>query len=119
MQQQDADDLTPLDARNSLLLERFDTGGKASAMSNESSYSLYKDPVRSASPDRYVAPSEGYRPPMAPSGGPVFRPMTPTMESGIRHNLDPDPGSYGRGPAFPPVASRYGASYNGGGYRDY
>lgn len=88
MQSRDMDDLTPLDARNSLLLGRPQSEGKISkAYSHKSAESLDREPVRPASPDRWVAAEEGYHPPMAPSGGPLFRPMTPTTERDVRASM--------------------------------
>ncbi|KFH47292.1 Flavin carrier protein-like protein [Hapsidospora chrysogenum ATCC 11550] len=55
MQSRDMDDLTPLDARNSLLLGRPQSEGKISkAYSHKSADSLDRDPVRPASPDRGI-----------------------------------------------------------------
>lgn len=121
MQARDLDDLTPLDARNSLLLERPNTEGKMSSFSHMSTNSLDKEPVRVESPDRYVAAEEGYRPPVAPSGGPLFRPMTPTTVNDVRASMGH--GFQDRQPTLPNVLPHYGQAYQpsfgGGGYRGF
>lgn len=108
MMLQEGDDLTPLDARNSLLLDRVDTSGKMSAMSMRSSNSLGNDPVRPVSVDRYEDVT--YRPPVAPSGGPMFRPMTPTTENDLQNN---QMAGFGRQPTLP-IVNPYSGTY---GYR--
>lgn len=133
----DLDDLTPLDARNSLLLldrqpsqpnqgyqPNLPTHTKSNSYS--STRSLEQPAVRPASPSQFygvaVADDGGYRPPVAPSGGPHFRPMTPTTNNDLR-----TPEEYsGRQPAFPAVSTMpaYGAAYQpsygtGAGYRGF
>lgn len=118
------DDLTPLDARNSLLLDRPDTEGKISTFSAFGRNSLNQDPVRPNSPDRYMAAEEGIRPPLAPPGGPLFRFLTPTpSHHGPSGSMD-STYNYG-GHQQPHAVSTYGhtrasSSYgSGGGYRGF
>lgn len=119
--QRDVDDLTPLDARNSLLLDRPGSEGKMSMFSVASSRSLNKEPMRPVSPDRFVAPSErGFPSPMAPPGGPLHRFLTPaaphhahsgSMESDLGFRPQPRVTSSVYAPAYATP------SYGGGGYR--
>lgn len=138
LMQGDTDDLTPLDARNSLLLDRPGSEGKVSMFSVANS--LEKEPVRSTSPDRFAGPMErGFQSPLAPPGGPLHRFLTPAApHHGHSGSVDSDLGSrpqpqpqpeqrprvtssvYG-GPSVYAPTSMYGAAYStpayGAGYR--
>lgn len=121
MARDDMDDLTPLDARNSLLLERPNTEGKMTAFSHKSSNSLDRNAVRAESPDRYATAEAGYRPPVAPSGGPLFRALTPTTENDVRASMGG--GFHDMQPTLPSVGPQYGNRYRptfgNGGYRGF
>lgn len=121
------DDLTPLDARNSLLLERPDTQGHKSSFSHGSVESLNMGPMRTESPDRFVGDGGYHRAPVAPSGGPLFRPLAPTTDGDVRGSMG-QPYDVGgpydnRQPAMPsytPYGHAYQGSYGGGGgYRGF
>ncbi|KAF4123921.1 Transient receptor potential (TRP) ion channel [Geosmithia morbida] len=110
----DADDLTPLDARNSLLLERFPTNKSKMSNDSESISSLNKAPVRPASREYYMAAQEPYDyrrtntpTPVAPSGGPLFRTMTPTTDNDLRPGVGPG------------VQQQQQQQYRGVGYSGY
>lgn len=117
----DVDDLTPLDARNSLLLERPGAEGKMSTFSIVNRNSLSNPPVRANSPDRYMAAEEGYnRPSLAPPGGPLFRFLTPAPHHGHSNSVDSQQSDNGYRQPQPvdPYGQSYMPSYgNGGGYR--
>jgi hypothetical protein len=118
------DNLTPLDARNSLLLDRGPIPEKSlfaiSADLNE------KGHVRNDSAERYYQNSGDLRPPVAPSGGPMYRPLTPTMANdshGLLNGAAPL-GMSDRQPMLPNIDREYRGAYgpsrtygNGPNYR--
>ncbi|KFA72587.1 hypothetical protein S40288_10100 [Stachybotrys chartarum IBT 40288] len=105
--QRDMDTLTPLDARNSLLF----TTGKPPVFAHTSISE--KRSSRSASPDVYAVAEEGLRPALAPSGGPLYRPLTPSMPFDVNQSL-----VRGAAPLGAQDQARY-AAYSPGGYRSY
>jgi hypothetical protein len=79
------DTLTPLDARNSLLLDRPNTSQRKSFL-GVPPITTEKTPGYVTTQDPYSA-SDGLRPPMAPSGGPMYRPLTPTTATDVNQSL--------------------------------
>ncbi|ODA83936.1 hypothetical protein RJ55_02453 [Drechmeria coniospora] len=126
--QRDMDNITPLDARNSLLLGP----GRSTKGSMSSTSSGLKDlsPGFSNSPERYYSMGEAMQPPPAPSGGPLYRPLTPTRLQET-HNLVENAAPIGMGgpqPLLPTVERDYRGTYgrgfssdqgNGSGYHRY
>jgi hypothetical protein len=137
----DMDTLTPLDARNSLLLERAKTNDTF-AIANTGLSDTKPTPAREPSPDRYFAvanpanPYNGSR----PSTGATYRPLTPVSGSPSDNllmnaaplgqsqptipNLRYDGGASGNyspaggNAAYAPAPSRpYNGAYGVGGYR--
>lgn len=125
------DNLTPLDARNSLLLNRQDISGTSMfTISN----TFEKDHKRSMSGDHYSAAEEGLRPTNDTTTSlPSYRNLTPANMNDSRDSLVPGAAPYGnREPTLPNVGSYRGYSgagfckptgqygmYNGGGYRGF
>ncbi|KAI1450446.1 TRP-domain-containing protein [Annulohypoxylon stygium] len=112
--QRDMDTLTPLDARNSLLLERVKSN-EARITISYNTPSDYKLPVKRAdSPDQYISvsvePTTGY----SPLNAPYNRPLTPSTPMGgtnvSRENLVHSAAPVGQQPTIPNV---------GGGYPTY
>lgn len=109
------DTLTPLDARNSLLLDRTTPGGEKSMFSVPSTMDVKVDP-RSTSPDQYHDVEEGLRPETGLSGGSHYRSLTPSGGGEARQSLIKGAApvsTYGGGYDQPPP---YGS---GGGYRGF
>ncbi|OAA48727.1 Transient receptor potential (TRP) domain containing protein [Metarhizium rileyi] len=119
----DMDNLTPLDARNSLLLDRTPLPEKhmftLSADLNE------KGHLRNDSAERYYLGGGDIRPPVAPSGGHMYRPLTPTIANDSQSLLDGAApiGLSDQQPTVPVVERVYRGTYgpsatygNGGGY---
>ncbi|KAK3328952.1 hypothetical protein B0H66DRAFT_7645 [Apodospora peruviana] len=128
MEKLQRDTLTPLDARNSLLLDRPKTVTSDDSFSD--TFSINKTgfatetkamPARSPSPDRFLSVNSGAPNPLfAPSGGAAYRPLTPSSPlpppsaGGInasRENLVPM-----RQPTLPNVG---GGGYQGAGGPGY
>lgn len=114
------DDLTPLDARNSLLLDRPQTGAGTSIFS-VSSTMKEKSAMRPQSSERYAAQGDGLRPvPSIPGGFPMYRALTPTGAGDSAHNLIqptlPLGSLEGRQPTLPNL-NGYGAGGYGSAYR--
>ncbi|KAK2592868.1 hypothetical protein QQS21_009435 [Conoideocrella luteorostrata] len=107
----DMDNLTPLDARNSLLLDRAPLPEKsmfaASTDLNE------KGHLRTESAERYYPIGGEMRPPVAPSGGPMYRPLTPTMANDSQNLLDGAApiGVLHQQPTVPSVGREYSGAY--------
>ncbi|KAM0427520.1 hypothetical protein ACHAPT_007480 [Fusarium lateritium] len=134
--QRDMDTLTPLDARNSLLLDRKDdTNNNNISMFAISAPIQEKQHRRSMSPDRYVAAEEGLRAnDMASSPPSYYRDLTPMDNNDSQHlvhgtapvawaHRPPSPigmGRYdgGHGGYSPLNRQSYGYG-NGGGYRGF
>ncbi|KAF7560852.1 hypothetical protein G7046_g3282 [Stylonectria norvegica] len=128
----DNDDLTSLDARNSLLLDR--PQDNKMAMFPISSSWKETEAQRSRSPDRYAAAEEGRNPSTAfSSSPPLYRPLTHADPNEARHSLldeaapvgyvdqqpsHPSTRTYGGGGYNPPHVQSSGLS-NGGGYRGF
>jgi hypothetical protein len=130
------DDLTPLDARNSLLMNGAHHGKSISLTSIKRPNSLDSPAVRAETPTGY-GDGNTFMPPIAPSGGPLYRPMTPTMATDLpgsqmyghrRQTTLPDVELGGPQPTLPNVnigvAQPYGPSYSyegqyGGGNNAY
>lgn len=111
--QRDMDTLTPLDARNSLLLDRPQAGPAPSILSISSTM-REKQAARVDSSEQYAAPvADEPRP--ALSGVPTYRALTPTGPNDSTQNLiQPTPslgGLEGRQPTLPNLGG-----YGGGGY---
>ena len=117
----DMDNLTPLDARNSLLLDRSRSGAQTSMLSVSSDLKE-KYLGRPESPERYYPGGEALRPPVAPSGGPLYRPLTPTLPNdGTQRLVDGAApiGMGGRQPLLPTVEREYRGPYGQGyGYNN-
>ncbi|KAM5355910.1 hypothetical protein ACJ41O_002556 [Fusarium nematophilum] len=133
--QRDMDTLTPLDARNSLLLDRKDASNSNMSMFTISGPIKEKESRRSMSPDRYVAAEEGLQPANnnLSSGPPYLRPLTP-LDGNDSQNLmqsaapvgwaqrDPSPPGMGRYDGYGGYSPLNRQSYgygNGGGYRGF
>ncbi|KAG9257975.1 uncharacterized protein F5Z01DRAFT_312220 [Emericellopsis atlantica] len=105
------DDLTPLDARNSLLMGGSHHGKSISLSSIRKPNSLDHPAVRAETPSDYAG-GNTFLPPIAPSGGPLYRPMTPTRATDLAASQ-----IYGNRPqpTLPDVelgaAQAYGAPY--------
>ncbi|KAI0889140.1 TRP-domain-containing protein [Annulohypoxylon maeteangense] len=123
--QRDMDTLTPLDARNSLLLERVKTGETKITISYNNAPSDYKLPVKRDSSDQYmsisVEPTNAY----SPLNAPYNRPLTPSAPMGganpSRDNLVHSAAPITQQPTIPNVGGGYPA-YNQGqqnGYAGY
>ncbi|KAI6081628.1 TRP-domain-containing protein [Hypoxylon rubiginosum] len=114
--QRDMDTLTPLDARNSLLLDRTKTNETSITISYANAAAdIKKQPSRrDSSPERYVGvaiePSDAY----SPLNAPYSRPLTPSMPMGLnqsRESLRSNAAPLGQQqPTLPNL---------GGGYGDY
>ncbi|KAI1761008.1 TRP-domain-containing protein [Hypoxylon sp. FL1150] len=90
--QRDMDTLTPLDARNSLLLDRIKTNESRITISYANNAAdMKKQPSsrRDSSPERYIGvaiePSDAYSPLDAPY---TTRPLTPSMPMGANHSRE-------------------------------
>ncbi|KAK3185630.1 hypothetical protein K4F52_005495 [Lecanicillium sp. MT-2017a] len=102
----DFDTLTPLDARNSLLLLHPNVGEK-STYSIPSIDNSERRPLRSESPDRYypdhpthgATRSDGSMHRLAPGSGFPYRPLTPSNEPAATARMYPSPP--GRNPTVP------------------
>ncbi|KAG8421260.1 hypothetical protein J3458_003151 [Metarhizium acridum] len=119
----DMDNLTPLDARNSLLLDRAPMPEKS--MFAVSSDLNKKGHLRNGSAERFYPGGGDIRPPVAPSGGHMYRPLTPTIAKDSQSLLDGAApiGTSDRQPTVPNVDGEYHGAYgpsttygNGGGY---
>ena len=121
----DVDNLTPLDARNSLLLERDYPGHKKNMFSVTSIGHDKEVPRRSPSPDRYAAAEEGsLGHSRSGSDGQTYRALTPVgpnegtaslVQSAAPPAMARQPtlpalqGGYSRPGAYP--SNAYGAAY--------
>lgn len=69
--------------------------------------------------DRYYPLRDGLRPPPAPSGGPMYRPLTPTRApndtQGLMDSAEPMAVG-GRQPLLPTVEGQYGGGGGGASY---
>jgi hypothetical protein len=112
--QRDLDTLTPLDARNSLLLERDQPGNKSS-MFSVTSMGHEKDQPRSMSPDRYGAAEEGLIVPRSQPGPNLYRPLTPSGPNDATRSLmhDAAPPGVARQPTVPNVNHSHSNSNDG------
>lgn len=114
--QRDMDNLTPLDARNSLLLDRPRPGAQGSMLSVSSDLKE-KSMGRPDSPERYYPGGDALRPPVAPSGGLPYRPLTPTMPNDGTQALVGGAapiGMGGRQPTLPTIEREYRGPYGQG-----
>lgn len=111
--QRDMDALAPLDARNSLLLERKDTAGTSMfAVSNSFNE---KDHKRSMSGDRYAAAEEGRYSNETSSSLPPYRSLTHANSNEDRDRLVTGAAPYAhREPTIPNLGPYRG--YNGAGF---
>ncbi|KAI1416820.1 TRP-domain-containing protein [Hypoxylon sp. FL1857] len=77
--QRDLDDLTPLDARNSLLLDRTKSGETSITITYANSVSDYKKPLerRDSSPEKYIGVAIEPTTTYSPLNAPYNRPLTP------------------------------------------
>ncbi|ORY66322.1 uncharacterized protein BCR38DRAFT_456899 [Pseudomassariella vexata] len=116
--QRDMDTLTPLDARNSLLITRTKSEGKGDSTFSMSILNESKQPLaRNASPERYQGPREPTNP-YAANDAVYNRPTTPLDVDQSRENLVSHAAPIGRQPSVPNVGS-YGGGYNPIGYGQY
>ncbi|KAJ6445961.1 phospholipid-translocating P-type ATPase, flippase [Purpureocillium lavendulum] len=128
--QRDMDNLTPLDARNSLLLDRAKPETQGSMFSVTATNDVKeKSSFGNGDPERFYPLRDGLRPPPAPSGGPLYRPLTPTRPQDTQTLLDSAAplGMGGRQPLLPTIEREYkgnygrgfdnGYGYGNGGYR--
>ncbi|KAI0840672.1 TRP-domain-containing protein [Hypoxylon sp. FL0890] len=78
--QRDLDDLTPLDARNSLLLDRTKSNETSITITYSNSVSDYKQPVnrRDSSPEKYIGVAIEPTTTYSPLNVPYNRPLTPS-----------------------------------------
>ncbi|KAI2621409.1 hypothetical protein GGS26DRAFT_569053 [Hypomontagnella submonticulosa] len=114
--QRDMDDLTPLDARNSLLLDRSKTNESSITITyaNANAMSDYKQPInqRDSSPDQYIGiaiePINKY----SSLNASYSRPLTPNTPMGglnqSSENLVANAAPVGRQPTLPNVGGGYG-----------
>ncbi|PNY29137.1 Flavin carrier protein 2 [Tolypocladium capitatum] len=120
--QYDMDNLTPLDARNSLLLDRPSAGAQGSIISVSSDDPNEKSMGRYGSPERYYPAEDALRPPVAPSGRPLYRSLTPMMSNdGTQKLMDGAApiGMGGRQSLLPTMEKEYSDPYSQGyGYRN-
>lgn len=110
------DDLTPLDARNSLLLDRSKTNESSITITyaNANAMSDYKQPInqRDSSPDQYIGiaiePINKY----SSLNASYSRPLTPNTPMGglnqSSENLVANAAPVGRQPTLPNVGGGYG-----------
>ncbi len=130
--QRDMDNLTPLDARNSLLLDRAKPGTQGTMFSVTAGSDLKeKSSFGSGDPERFYPLRDGLRPPPAPSGGALYRPLTPTRPQDTQTQTLLDSAAPiaigGQQPLLPTVEREYkgvygrtydnGYGYGNGGYR--
>ncbi|KAI0125771.1 hypothetical protein BJ170DRAFT_446675 [Xylariales sp. AK1849] len=118
--QRDMDTLTPLDARNSLLLERV-KGKESTTFSLADSLQESKQPLaRGQSPERYlgIAP-ERANPYAAASYNRPFTPNTPFGNDQSRDQLLGSAAPMGRQPTLPQMGGYGGGYANTGGYQSY
>ena len=122
----DMDNLTPLDARNSLLLVRpkseHSTAAFSVANTNEKP-AVATFPARSASPERYMGYETTAAYAVSPPSNGAFRPLTPITPVGVDQSRDnlvlnaaPIGRSDGRQPTFPNLGMGMGGGYSNGGY---
>ncbi|KAG5925666.1 hypothetical protein E4U42_004065 [Claviceps africana] len=97
----DMDTLTPLDARNSLFLDRTPMPEKS--MFAVSSDLNEKGDHRQESVERYYAQGGQPRAPAAPSAGPVYRPLTPSSMDSDSQSLLEGAAPLGTAKQRPPV----------------
>ncbi|KAG5939421.1 hypothetical protein E4U59_003132 [Claviceps monticola] len=118
----DMDNLTPLDARTSIFLDRTPLPEKSMfAVSGDLNE---KGRHRADVVERYYAKGNDFGAPVAPSGGPMYRPLTPTGAHDAQGLLDGAAplGSIHRQPSVPTndreYRGTYGpvANYHGRGY---
>ncbi|KAG6125771.1 hypothetical protein E4U12_006993 [Claviceps purpurea] len=116
------DNLTPLDARTSIFLDRTPLPEKSMfAVSGDLNE---KSRHRADVVERYYAKGNDFGAPVAPSGGPMYRPLTPTGAHDAQGLLDGAAplGSIHRQPSVPTndreYRGTYGpvANYSGRGY---
>ncbi|KAK3393009.1 hypothetical protein B0H63DRAFT_516218 [Podospora didyma] len=133
MEKMQRDTLTPLDARNSLLLDRSKTADSDASSSMSIVKTGYgadaEKAPRSASPERYLSAEPRANPlfaPRPPNGGAAYRPITPSTplatlaDNSSRENLlGTAVTSDTRQPTLPNLGGGGGggAGYVGGGYR--
>lgn len=128
--QRDLDDLTPLDARNSLLLDRTKSNEAGVTITYANAVSDYKRPLnrRDSSPDQYIGVAVEPTTTYSPLNVPYNRPLTPSMPMGgadaSREDLVGNAAPVGRQPAAPNVGKgydnySYGQQNGYSGYRGY
>lgn len=113
--QRDMDTLTPLDARNSLLLENVKTKQEmnSTTFSVAANVQESKQPLaRGMSPERYVGSTEAANPYAMPTYNRPLAPSQPYGSGSGRQQLLRDAAPMGREPELPNVGG-----YGYGGYR--
>lgn len=121
---QSRDTLTPLDARNSLLLDRSKTAGSdvsdSLSLLKTGATIETKEALRPASPDRFVNPLLPTTNPVyhsrTPGSGDSFRAITPNSNNMSRDNLVRPPSNVSYDTRQPRLPSLGGAVYGNGGY---
>ncbi|KAK7988048.1 initiation-specific alpha-1-6-mannosyltransferase [Apiospora arundinis] len=122
--QRETDALTPLDARNSLLLDRKQTNGSTTFSMSDHVQEVKQPLARNTSPDRYlgVEPANPYS---NAAGLNTFRPLTPStpLNGGDSDRLIGGAAPMGREPTLPNMGGGGGYGGNGGygnnGYAPY
>ncbi|KAK8050361.1 hypothetical protein PG994_012091 [Apiospora phragmitis] len=119
--QRETDALTPLDARNSLLLDRKQSHGSTTFSVSDNVQELKQPLARNASPDRYlgVEPANPYG--NAAGFNASSRPLTPiTPINGDQERLIGGAAPMGREPTLPNMGGYGGnAGYSSNGYAPY
>ncbi|KAI2624417.1 TRP-domain-containing protein [Hypoxylon sp. NC1633] len=80
--QRDMDDLTPLDARNSLLLDRSKTNESSITITYANTMADVKQPARDSSPERYIGIAVEAPNTYSPLNAPYNRSLTSSMPMG-------------------------------------
>ncbi|OTA93775.1 hypothetical protein M434DRAFT_72488 [Hypoxylon sp. CO27-5] len=93
--QRDLDDLTPLDARNSLLFDRTKSNDTSITITYANAVSDYKKPIsrRDSSPDQYIGVAVEPTTTYSPLNVPYNRPLTPSMPMGGADASQPGAGN--------------------------
>ncbi|KAI9171477.1 Flavin carrier protein 2 [Paramyrothecium foliicola] len=116
MEKLQRDTLTPLSARNSLLLDRPGSGQNKTMLSLPRLNTTEKSQGYQNVRDPYAA-EDGLQPPMAPSGGPMYRPLTPTTYNDVRQSLITTAAPFGQ--QQPPTRYNQGYRFGDEGYRGF
>lgn len=115
--QRETDALTPLDARNSLLIDRKQTNGSTTFSMSDHVQEVKQPLARNTSPDRYLAAEPAN--PYSNAGFNTFRPLTPSTPLNGRdeERLIGGAAPMGREPTLPNMGG--GGGYGNNGYAPY